>query len=155
MDADEEYFKTHGEPLFSSHMIDLSEEEVDYNIQTTAKYLKRAAPMKQWLEMVSFHFPLKLMILILLRKLVSLVARRTVSTTRMSTTTPFIPSLRTSLPSTRLFNQFHHTSPLLLDSAMSTVSTSQETLSFTQSSSVSTRNLSRTLSEPRKRSQSS
>ncbi|KAL8850321.1 MAG: hypothetical protein Q9221_004736 [Calogaya cf. arnoldii] len=47
MDADEAYYKEHGEPLFSSHMIDLSEEEVDYNIQTTAKYLKRAQPMKQ------------------------------------------------------------------------------------------------------------
>jgi hypothetical protein len=53
LDADEAYFKEHGEPLFSSHMIDLSEEPVDYNIDTTAKYLKRAAPMKQWLEMVS------------------------------------------------------------------------------------------------------
>lgn len=52
LDADEEYFKTHGEPLYSSHMIDLSEEEVAWNIETTAKYLKRAAPMKQWLEMV-------------------------------------------------------------------------------------------------------
>ncbi|TVY53882.1 Fructose-bisphosphate aldolase 1 [Lachnellula cervina] len=51
LDADEKHFKEHGEPLFSSHMIDLSEEEVDFNIQTTAKYLKRAAPMKQWLEM--------------------------------------------------------------------------------------------------------
>lgn len=47
MDADEAYYKEHGEPLFSSHMIDLSEEEVDFNIQTTAKYLKRAQPMKQ------------------------------------------------------------------------------------------------------------
>ena len=52
LDADEKYFKEHGEPLYSSHMIDLSEEEVDWNIETTAKYLKRAAPMKQWLEMV-------------------------------------------------------------------------------------------------------
>ncbi|OIW24814.1 fructose bisphosphate aldolase [Coniochaeta ligniaria NRRL 30616] len=51
MDADEAFFKEHGTPLFSSHMIDLSEESVDYNIQTTAKYLKRAAPWKQWLEM--------------------------------------------------------------------------------------------------------
>ncbi|PBP28391.1 Fructose-bisphosphate aldolase [Diplocarpon rosae] len=51
LDADEDYFKAHGEPLFSSHMIDLSEETVEYNIETTAKYLKRAAPMKQWLEM--------------------------------------------------------------------------------------------------------
>lgn len=55
MDADEKYFKEHGEPLFSSHMIDLSEEPVDYNVETTAKYLKRAAPMKQWLEMVRFR----------------------------------------------------------------------------------------------------
>lgn len=51
MDADEAYFKEHGEPLFSSHMIDLSEDSVEYNISTTAAYLKRAAPMKQWLEM--------------------------------------------------------------------------------------------------------
>lgn len=56
LDEDERYFKLHGEPLFSSHMIDLSEEPVDWNIQTTAKYLKRAAPMKQWLEMVYYSF---------------------------------------------------------------------------------------------------
>jgi len=51
LDEDEKYFKLHGEPLFSSHMIDLSEEEKDENIATTKKYLERAAPMKQWLEM--------------------------------------------------------------------------------------------------------
>jgi fructose-bisphosphate aldolase class II len=51
LDADEAHFKATGEPLFSSHMIDLSEEEVDWNVKTTAAYLKRAAPMKQWLEM--------------------------------------------------------------------------------------------------------
>ena len=51
LDADEKFFKETGEPLFSSHMIDLSEEPVDWNVETTAKYLKRAAPMKQWLEM--------------------------------------------------------------------------------------------------------
>ena len=56
MDADEAYFKLHEEPLFSSHMIDLSEEEKAWNIDTTAKYLKRGAPMKQWLEMVSDCF---------------------------------------------------------------------------------------------------
>ena len=55
MDADEAYFKDHGEPLFSSHMIDLSEETKDWNIATTAQYLKRAAPMKQWLEMVRWE----------------------------------------------------------------------------------------------------
>jgi fructose-bisphosphate aldolase, class II len=31
-------------------MVDLSEEPVDLDIRTTAKYLKHAAPMKQWLE---------------------------------------------------------------------------------------------------------
>jgi fructose-bisphosphate aldolase, class II len=51
LDADEAFFKAQGTPLFSSHMIDLSEEPVDYNIETTAKYLKRMSPMKQWLEM--------------------------------------------------------------------------------------------------------
>ncbi|KAK5122139.1 Fructose-bisphosphate aldolase 1 [Meristemomyces frigidus] len=51
LDADEAWYKEKGEPLFSSHMIDLSEEDVKENIETTAAYLKRAAPMKQWLEM--------------------------------------------------------------------------------------------------------
>ena len=51
LDEDEKFFKATGEPLFSSHMIDLSEEPVDYNIKTTAAYLKRMAPMKQLLEM--------------------------------------------------------------------------------------------------------
>lgn len=51
LDADEAYFAEHGEPLFSSHMIDLSEEEKDENIAITKKYLQRAAPLKQWLEM--------------------------------------------------------------------------------------------------------
>lgn len=60
LDEDERYFKQHGEPLFSSHMIDLSEEPVDYNIKTTAAYLKRAAPMKQWLEMVRHFFLVQL-----------------------------------------------------------------------------------------------
>jgi fructose/tagatose bisphosphate aldolase len=36
LDADEAYFKEHGEPLFSSHMIDLSEEDKESNIATTA-----------------------------------------------------------------------------------------------------------------------
>ncbi|KAK1750167.1 hypothetical protein QBC47DRAFT_394724 [Echria macrotheca] len=49
LDADEAFFKQNGIPLFSSHMIDL--EPVDENIETCVKYLKRMAPMKQWLEM--------------------------------------------------------------------------------------------------------
>ncbi|KAK9454360.1 hypothetical protein V1511DRAFT_460492 [Dipodascopsis uninucleata] len=51
LDADEAYFKEHGEPLFSSHMLDLSEEPKEENIATVKKYFERVAPMKQWLEM--------------------------------------------------------------------------------------------------------
>ncbi|KAI9506672.1 Fructose-bisphosphate aldolase 1 [Coemansia spiralis] len=49
--ADEVYFKEHGEPLFSSHMIDLSADPKEENIATTKKYFERCAPMKLWLEM--------------------------------------------------------------------------------------------------------
>ncbi|KAK3905495.1 hypothetical protein C8A05DRAFT_30664 [Staphylotrichum tortipilum] len=49
LDEDEKFFKQNGIPLFSSHMIDL--EAVDENIETCVAYLKRMAPMKQWLEM--------------------------------------------------------------------------------------------------------
>ena len=49
--ADEEYFKQHGEPLFSSHMLDLSEEPKEENIATCVKYFTRMAKMNQWLEM--------------------------------------------------------------------------------------------------------
>jgi fructose-bisphosphate aldolase class II len=51
LDEDEKYFAKHGEPLFSSHMIDLSEESKEENIAITKKYAQRAAPLKQWLEM--------------------------------------------------------------------------------------------------------
>lgn len=51
LDADEAYFKEHGVPLFSSHMLDLSEEPKDQNIATCAKYFTRMAKMNQWLEM--------------------------------------------------------------------------------------------------------
>ncbi|KAG5440098.1 hypothetical protein PCK2_000610 [Pneumocystis canis] len=50
LDADEQYFQTYGYPLFSSHMIDLSEESKEFNIELTKRYLQRVAPMKQWLE---------------------------------------------------------------------------------------------------------
>lgn len=49
--ADEDYFKVHGEPLFSSHMLDLSEEIDPENIGTCVEYLKKMAPMNIWLEM--------------------------------------------------------------------------------------------------------
>ena len=41
LDAGEKYFKEHGKPLFSSHMLDLSEEHIQENIETCARYLER------------------------------------------------------------------------------------------------------------------
>ena len=49
--ANEEYFAKNGEPLFSSHMLDLSEEPDEENIAICVEYFKRMAPMKIWLEM--------------------------------------------------------------------------------------------------------
>lgn len=51
LDEDEKYFKEHGVPLFSSHMLDLSEEPKEENIEICAKYFQRMAKMNQWLEM--------------------------------------------------------------------------------------------------------
>ena len=49
--ADEAYYKEHGEALFSSHMLDLSEESKEENIATCVKYFSRMAPLGLWLEM--------------------------------------------------------------------------------------------------------
>uniref|UniRef100_D8PZY3 Fructose-bisphosphate aldolase n=1 Tax=Schizophyllum commune (strain H4-8 / FGSC 9210) TaxID=578458 RepID=D8PZY3_SCHCM len=51
LEADEDHYKVHQEPLFSSHMLDLSEESKEENIATCVKYFKRMAPMGIWLEM--------------------------------------------------------------------------------------------------------
>ena len=51
LEADEAYFKEHNEPLFSSHMLDFSEESKENNLSACKKYLRRMAPMKLWLEM--------------------------------------------------------------------------------------------------------
>ncbi|KLO10330.1 hypothetical protein SCHPADRAFT_906974 [Schizopora paradoxa] len=51
LEADEEHFKKHGEPLFSSHMLDLSEEPKEENIAECVRYFKRMAPLGLWLEM--------------------------------------------------------------------------------------------------------
>ncbi|BEJ16164.1 hypothetical protein CspHIS471_0507690 [Cutaneotrichosporon sp. HIS471] len=51
LDADEAYFAKNGVPLFSSHMLDLSEESNEENIGTCAKYFQRMAKMNQFLEM--------------------------------------------------------------------------------------------------------
>jgi fructose-bisphosphate aldolase class II len=49
--ADEEYYKIHGEPLFSSHMFDLSEEKKEDNIKICLNYFKRMSKMNQFIEM--------------------------------------------------------------------------------------------------------
>jgi len=51
LEADEAFFKAYGEPLFSSHMLDLSEEDHEENIGICAKYFKKMAPMNLILEM--------------------------------------------------------------------------------------------------------
>jgi len=50
LDANEEYFRVHGEPLFSSHMIDLSEDPLEENIATSVEYMKRCAKVNILLE---------------------------------------------------------------------------------------------------------
>jgi fructose-bisphosphate aldolase class II len=51
MDANEEYYKKNGEPLFSSHMLDLSEEPLEENVGTCVEYLTRMAKSDILLEM--------------------------------------------------------------------------------------------------------
>ncbi|HEX3853076.1 MAG TPA: class II fructose-bisphosphate aldolase [Polyangiaceae bacterium] len=50
LSAGEDYFAKHGEPLFSSHMLDLSEEPLEHNLEICRKYLTRMAKMKMTLE---------------------------------------------------------------------------------------------------------
>merc|ERR1712032_1557543 len=51
LEADQEYFKVRGEALFSSHMLDLSEEPHEENIGICATYFKKMAPLNLILEM--------------------------------------------------------------------------------------------------------
>ena len=46
----EKYFTEHGEPLFSSHMIDLSQEPIKENIAICKKYLERMSKIGMTLE---------------------------------------------------------------------------------------------------------
>ena len=48
--ASEEYFARHGEPLFSSHMTDLSEQPLQENIEISARTLTRLAKINATLE---------------------------------------------------------------------------------------------------------
>lgn len=50
MDEGEKYFKQNGRPLFSSHMLDLSEEPIEENIATSVEFYKRMAPLGMSIE---------------------------------------------------------------------------------------------------------
>jgi len=50
LDASEAHFEQFGSPLFSSHMLDLSEEPLEENIEICAKYLERMSKMGMTLE---------------------------------------------------------------------------------------------------------
>ena len=50
LDAGEQFFKETGKPLFSSHMLDLSEEPIEENIEICKTYLQRMSKMGMTLE---------------------------------------------------------------------------------------------------------
>jgi fructose-bisphosphate aldolase class II len=50
IEAGEAFFKVHGVPLYSSHMIDLSTEPIQQNIDTCKRYLERMSQMGMTLE---------------------------------------------------------------------------------------------------------
>jgi fructose-bisphosphate aldolase class II len=50
LDAGEKHFEETGKPLFSSHMLDLSEESLEENMEISKKYLARMAKMGMTLE---------------------------------------------------------------------------------------------------------
>jgi fructose-bisphosphate aldolase class II len=50
LDAGEEHFKQTGTPLYSSHMIDLSEEPIEENIEICKRYLERMSKIGMTLE---------------------------------------------------------------------------------------------------------
>jgi fructose-bisphosphate aldolase, class II len=49
-DAGEKFFKEKGQPLFSSHMLDLSEEPIEENIHTSVEFFKRMQPLGMSIE---------------------------------------------------------------------------------------------------------
>ena len=50
IDEGEQFFKEKGKPLFSSHMLDLSEEPIEENIETSVEFYKRMAPLGMSVE---------------------------------------------------------------------------------------------------------
>ena len=50
IDAGEQFYKEKGQPMFSSHMLDLSEEPLEENIETSVAFYKRMAPLGMSIE---------------------------------------------------------------------------------------------------------
>lgn len=50
IDAGEQFYKEKGQPLFSSHMLDLSEEPIKENIETSVQFFKRMQPLGMSIE---------------------------------------------------------------------------------------------------------
>jgi len=50
LDAGEEFYEANGKPLFSSHMLDLSEEPLEENLEICARYHERMSKMGMTLE---------------------------------------------------------------------------------------------------------
>jgi len=50
MEANEEFFRQTGKSLYSSHMLDLSEESLEENLEISAEYFERMAKMQMTLE---------------------------------------------------------------------------------------------------------
>ncbi|MES2389043.1 MAG: class II fructose-bisphosphate aldolase [Bacteroidota bacterium] len=50
IDAGEAFYKEKGQPLFSSHMLDLSEEPIEENIHTSVEFFRRMAPLGMSIE---------------------------------------------------------------------------------------------------------
>lgn len=50
LDAGEEFYKQNGKSLYSSHMLDLSEESLEENLEVSGRYFERMAKMDMTLE---------------------------------------------------------------------------------------------------------
>lgn len=50
LDHGEAFYKLHGKPLFSSHMLDLSEETLEENVEISTQYFKRMSAMGMTIE---------------------------------------------------------------------------------------------------------
>lgn len=50
LEAGEKFYETRGYPLYSSHMLDLSEESLEENIETCVKYMERMSKIGMTLE---------------------------------------------------------------------------------------------------------